>query len=164
METVYASRAISKGEELLTSYIQPSQTRDRRQAYLTAHFGFACACEACSLQGDALATSNSRRSRIAWLDHQLTQCAGDCEVALGHIQEKMQLLEQEGLADPCMLMQAEYDAFQVCKLAGKHKEARKWLTKARDHCVLAEGDDSATCQHYTMLISLPVKAPLTHQS
>lgn len=49
---------------------------------------------------------------------------------------------------------------RVCKLLGKHKEARKWLRKALDNCVLSEGADSPTYQRYEHLLQLPLKAPL----
>ncbi len=52
------------------------------------------------------------------------------------MEQKLALLGEEGIGDPCLLRHAEFDAYQMCKLAGKHKEARKWLRKVRARDVL----------------------------
>lgn len=51
-------------------------------------------------------------------------------------------------------------SLQVCKLAGKHKDARRWLRSAHEHSVQAEGADSPICQRYERLLGLPLKASL----
>lgn len=175
MEVIHAGRAIEEGEELLTCYIQPEQTRDRRQRHLKNHFGFDCACKACSLieLGDEmLAKSNERRSRLAWLNSELAsekeeeamQRSGSkaaLDLCLSHIHERLRLLKEEGLDDPTLLRDACYDAFVACKGAGSHKEARRWLIEARSHCLLSEGADSVELARLDKLLSYPIKADVT---
>ena len=174
-EMIHAGRLIKEGEELLTSYIQPDQTRERRQQYLKKHFGFLCDCSACGLvnEGDeAVGRSNERRSRLAWLNSPLASekesevmerlgVKAGLDLSLAHIRERIQLLSEEGLGDPTMLRDACYDAFVACKQASSHKEARKWLIEARSHCLLSEGADSVELIRLDKLISHPIKADVS---
>lgn len=62
-----ALRDIEAGEELCLSYGRLLAKRSERRAELRAKFGFECACEACSLEGKALAASEARRECLAML-------------------------------------------------------------------------------------------------
>lgn len=62
-----ALRDIAQGEELCLGYGKLLARRDERRAELRAKFGFECACEACSLQGKALAESDTRRECLAMI-------------------------------------------------------------------------------------------------
>lgn len=44
---VYAARDIRAGEELTTTYVNPSHTLDQRQRELRVNWGFICTCERC---------------------------------------------------------------------------------------------------------------------
>ncbi|KAK7056643.1 hypothetical protein VNI00_002360 [Paramarasmius palmivorus] len=46
---VHALKRIKKGQELLTTYTNTKQPRDRRRAYLASQYGFNCQCDVCSL-------------------------------------------------------------------------------------------------------------------
>lgn len=63
---VHTLRDIRADEEILISYLDASgRTATERQEYLDAAYGFKCNCDVCSLQGDALVESDSRRSQVA---------------------------------------------------------------------------------------------------
>lgn len=66
--------------------------------------------------------------------------------ALQLVKQRIELLQQEGIATPDMLSSAEWEAQQVCALAGKHDEAMMWLKQAHMHAVIAQGADSVFAQ------------------
>ncbi|KAH8817727.1 hypothetical protein DL96DRAFT_394667 [Flagelloscypha sp. PMI_526] len=57
---VYAMRDIQKGEELLTTYIDPRKSRDDRRKHLKSAYGFDCACKLCSLPDEESKKSDER--------------------------------------------------------------------------------------------------------
>lgn len=58
---LFATREIKKGEEVLVNYCG-SGTKARRQELLQNHYGFLCQCVTCSLTGEALELSDTRRN------------------------------------------------------------------------------------------------------
>ncbi|GEQ67936.1 hypothetical protein JCM33374_g1602 [Metschnikowia sp. JCM 33374] len=56
---VYASRDIKSGEELTTTYVNPSHTVQQRQRELRVNWGFICKCQKCK---DDLNTQQRRKS------------------------------------------------------------------------------------------------------
>ena len=63
-------------------------------------------------QEQELADSNARRSQAGWLEQQI-EGASHYSLALQYVAQKVAILQQEGLADPCMMRYAELDAYQV---------------------------------------------------
>lgn len=59
---VIASRDISAGEELTTSYVNPSHTVQQRQRELRVNWGFLCKCQKCK---DDEKTQRRRKSSVA---------------------------------------------------------------------------------------------------
>jgi hypothetical protein len=59
-----ALRDISPGEELCIGYGRLLATRQERQEELRRKFNFKCRCEACALEGQALADSDERRRAL----------------------------------------------------------------------------------------------------
>lgn len=108
-ETVHAIRDIDEGEELVTSYIGTSRTKEQRQELLKP-WDFICCCEVC--EGPGAAASESRRQRLYQIHGELslylkpeiahTALPGyrlpktDME-ALGLAEEATDLMKQEGL-------------------------------------------------------------------
>ena len=59
---VYAARDIRGGEELTTTYVNPSHTVQQRQRELRVNWGFSCKCQKCK---DDLNTQQRRKSSTA---------------------------------------------------------------------------------------------------
>lgn len=57
---VFAKRDIKEGEELTTTYVNPSHTLNQRQRELRVNWGFICACEKC--KSDARTTERRKSS------------------------------------------------------------------------------------------------------
>ena len=57
---VFAKRDIKEGEELTTTYVNPSHTLHQRQRELRVNWGFICACDKC--KSDANATGRRKSS------------------------------------------------------------------------------------------------------
>ena len=62
-----ALRDIEVGEELCLGYGKLLAKREERRAELRRKFGFECRCEVCSLEGKALAESDTRRECLGML-------------------------------------------------------------------------------------------------
>lgn len=161
METLHACRDVAAGEELVLSYIPTSLTRRERQAQLKGKFGFACGCAACSLTGAAARDSDMRRSKLARLDDAVYAAVASREFDRGLrlVNETLGLQRAEGLDDPPGLTRCAYDAYQACKHAGRHRQAREWLQKARDANVQAEGLDAESSLRFARMLRLPTNAP-----
>lgn len=160
MEVIHACRDIEVGEELLTSYISPEQDQKARKSFLSQQFGFLCACEACSLVGQDMVRSDKRRKALRSLDNRIyaSISQGQFSDGLKLVQQKLEYLREEKIDIPCLLTRAEYDAYQACKHAGQHRQARAWLEKAAAHNLQAEGDDSPTSKQYQRMLRLPLNA------
>jgi hypothetical protein len=64
-ETLYALQYIKPGEELMVWYDDMTElTREERQSTLSERWRFECACECCSLTGEAQRQSDQRREFI----------------------------------------------------------------------------------------------------
>lgn len=81
-QTLHALRDIESGEELTISYL-PTLERPRavRRDALLEGFGFACECVACSLTGDALSASETRRARLEALEEKMRAAADPSRAA-----------------------------------------------------------------------------------
>jgi hypothetical protein len=72
-----ALKPIAQGEELCICYCHEWQPRDVRQDKFKAKFGFTCTCASCSLDGEALISSDRRRTQLGILYHEIAKCASD---------------------------------------------------------------------------------------
>jgi hypothetical protein len=106
---VYATRKITKGEEIFVSYIPLLLPQEQRQKHLD-RYGFKCSCEACAQKRAAKEVSDDRRISIskAFVDFepQLTltppKTKSAKQQARKNAKASLQLTElvhQEGLAD-----------------------------------------------------------------
>ena len=122
---VHAARDIAAGEELFNSYIDCAQPRAARQAVLQSQFQFACDCDACVSQSEE---SDTRRSRIRDLDDLVVALVrGDkYREAVERVQERMRLLEKEGIDSPAMMVRVAHDAVQACEYAGDRDGVAHW--------------------------------------
>jgi len=108
-EVVHAIRDISKGEELLTSYVHNLRTREQRGEALKP-YGFKCSCEACI--GPEAEEHEARRQRLFEIDQAIatwsrgnplltmlseTPVPKSDAQALAFAEELVMLLKKEGL-------------------------------------------------------------------
>lgn len=154
-QTLHACRAVKKGEELLTSYIDLERTRAQRQQALSTRFGFDCACEACSLTGEELTASDARRAELGQLVGAVFHAvrARKFEQAVALSERQLQLLQQEGLDSPGLMERATFDAFQAARHAGQQEQALQWLRQVREHCALAMGRDAPGVKMYDEMLA-----------
>lgn len=73
---IVAQRDILVGEELCIDYTELFSSREARRASLRKNFGFDCACEICSLDGDARAESDKRRLELMQLYEDIGMMGG----------------------------------------------------------------------------------------
>lgn len=86
---VYAARDIKAGEELTTSYVNPSHTVQQRQRELRVNWGFRCACEKCKSElkeqhrrKSSSQKSNSEKDSIREMLLNTKAELGDTEITL----------------------------------------------------------------------------------
>ncbi|MEW5298632.1 MAG: hypothetical protein WDW38_000642 [Sanguina aurantia] len=120
--------------------------------------------QACKLTGQERKASNRRRTKIAELTDGVVPALQSHQFSRGVklVEQRLKLLAEEGITSPMLMCNAEYDAFQACKYAQKHKDARKWLVLADSHARMAEGDDSLAVKKMTRLLAQPLTAPLSN--
>ena len=145
VRAVFAARDIAAGEELLNSYIEPAAPRHERRAALRAQFGFDCTCAACALGDDAatLRESDRRRARAGALDDEIFGHirSGRYAPALAAVEERLALLEAEGLAAPAVRVRVCYDAYQACAHrdgGGGGADAGAWLRRVLKNTELSD--------------------------
>jgi SET domain len=96
-----ALKPIERGEELCICYGGEWQPRDLRQEKFRSKFGFTCTCTSCSLDGEALMSSDRRRTRLGILYHEIGSCADDPVLGVKKVSLLgviLGLLTQSGLA------------------------------------------------------------------
>eukprot|EP00741_Cyanophora_paradoxa_P015346 tig00000194_g14814.t1 len=161
VEVIHTIRDVREGEELCTDYAASHQTRAARRAFLQQQFGFLCECPACSLEGEALAASDARRAEAARLDEAIPMHAhlGRPEEGAAMADALARLLAEENVLDTQPVARAMYDAYQLLKHSGRHKEARARLQRALAATVVAEGADGGDAAKYRTLLARPLSAP-----
>mmetsp|Transcript_51586 Transcript_51586/g.165857 ORF Transcript_51586/g.165857 Transcript_51586/m.165857 type:complete len:165 (+) Transcript_51586:835-1329(+) len=143
----FALREIPQGQELCISYLGISDLlspRSERRAKLQQRFGFSCTCEACSLEGEDLALSDGRRSRLRDLDSELSECT--CTVTpdgcILAVDEMVQLVDAELNGAAFLKCRAWTQGFQIAAAAMDLDLAESMARQALDQAELAEGRDS----------------------
>lgn len=102
--TVHATRDLTAGEEILTSYIDTCFYHEARQQGLD-RYGFKCDCAACCMQTDFGRKSEKRRRRLCALNREIvTKCmtsqTGQSDSERGALEAVVQIikiLREEGL-------------------------------------------------------------------
>jgi hypothetical protein len=106
---IYATRRITKGEEIFVSYIPLLLPQEHRQKHLD-RYGFKCSCEACAQERAAKQASDARRVSIskafADFEPQLSLTPPKTKKAIQQARNNAkasvqltELVHQEGLAD-----------------------------------------------------------------
>jgi hypothetical protein len=142
-ETVYAVRAIKKGEEITLSYHAGGPTEVRKRS-LKEGFGFDCTCVLCDASEADMKASDERLSRVQELDDLIGDSSivrNDPWKALAHCKEMIEILEIEGIKDD-RLSRAYYDAFQVLAIHSDGARAAWWAKKYCEAKLVSAGKDS----------------------
>lgn len=142
--TIHVMRDVEAGEEITISYLAESATYAAAQAHLRSVFGFACACERCSLPEPERARSDARLNKIAQLDEQIGVGVGIVATPLAylrHAHEMKRLMDEEGIQD-ARVARLYYDAFQIAIANGDEARAKVFAERAHAMRVITEGHDS----------------------
>lgn len=157
VEVMHATRNIEAGEELCISYLfPPYRVRADRQQRLRQRWGFTCACEVCSLQGDDHRRSDELRRRLAALDYKMRAYSDlargrgvsptDAQAAEGAVfrlvEELTSGLQEELAGNPAPLASALVEANEVLSAVGRPQAAAAVLEMAERASILASGTDS----------------------
>jgi len=132
IQAVFAARAISEGEELLTCYVDPTTPSADRKAVLLERFKFECTCDAC--HGDSVDEHDLSRRRISSLDDEIFEKirSGKYNLALDAINLRIKLLKDEQLDSPEALLRTYNDGYQCCDHSGDHLKALDYLRKVHE--------------------------------
>lgn len=133
---VHALKAIGRGEELLTSYMDSKRSRHHRRAFLAEHYGFECQCSVCSLPLEDSRASDKRLEAILEAYQRLAsweQGRISGTDAIAHARRVWQLGEEEGYwsergrlaADAAWVAAAHSEAAEVAEWA---QIAAQWYT------------------------------------
>ncbi|KAI0754279.1 SET domain-containing protein [Daedaleopsis nitida] len=148
-------RDVQAGEELCMSYVDVDvlATRKQRKAELEEAFGFKCACEACTLEGEEGVDSDRRRVAVKRLYEEVGKCGKEPTLGLRKVKLALRNLKEEELvhyeASFC------FDAFQFCVLVSDFTNAKAWIRKAWESSCITAGPDSPTARTFKMYWANP---------
>jgi len=156
-QRIYTNCDIKKGEELCASYGGIYQAVTERKVYLSKCFRFSCICEACNIaSGPDLVDSNIRRKRIAELDQLICKVGALNPVeGLRLVDEVVNLLKLEKLANPSSIGRYSYDAYRFSCGIGDLTSAKKWIKKAHANYLIIEGPKSEKTQDMARYLKNP---------
>jgi hypothetical protein len=143
--TVYAVRKLKAEEEVTISYVDVLDSRAERQRKLQLIHGFECACEKCSLVGDALKQSDETRGRLRqwvtnpdrlsfrdWMEQTAAAEITDLQAYNSDITSLFKLVSPEGLtALRGPLMEMSDLLLRMAIALGRKKSANAVLGAAR---------------------------------
>lgn len=141
LEKLFATKDISKGEELCISYVEPFLNTAQRRQVFQARYAFQCTCSSCTsiqVEGDI------RRDRLDELVTEFARgCSPDAEKGIAQATELIRLCDEEGLGMQAFRAQACYHAFQCLLLAGRLEDSKEWIQRACYHLELCRGEENS---------------------
>jgi len=152
-----ALKPIAQGEELCICYAEEWQPCDIRQGQFQAKFGFTCTCASCSLDGEALISSDRRRTQLGLLYHEIGKCASDPAMGVKKVKIALKLLREEGLVHG--EDNFAYDAFQFCAGCANLQCAKAWAEKAWNAAHRTSGSDGEQTLKFLRLAKNPKPHP-----
>ena len=148
---VHATRSIARGEEITISYTSPLEPTNTRQQHLQSGFHFTCSCARCTDKVARDATLN----QIKEMQKKLNDWSGTSSATPKLAEKLLQLYRKEGLEGfldiPYGFAALAYNA------AGKHKEAEKYATKAKEAILMKDGLWSPNLGIWNELLQDPKK-------
>ncbi|KAF7884450.1 uncharacterized protein EAF02_004786 [Botrytis sinoallii] len=157
---VHAVRAIKSGEEITIAY-RPGkgETLDVRREHLKRAYAFDCTCLLCSLSPAETQASDTQRTHLRFLRHELhkekrmlehpTESLADCHTSV-------QILKEENKDRANMLISDIYrDAFNISIAQSDQARASCFMERAYSERVLCEGEDGPDVQNMRRLIKKP---------
>ncbi|KAG0647468.1 SET domain-containing 5 [Hyphodiscus hymeniophilus] len=155
---VYAIRSITKGQEILVSYLSGGDSQ-QRQRELKDNFGFTCACELCSLPALALRASDSRLIRADALNRTIGDSQSVRNSPAKVLKNCVRLRDiylAEGVVDD-RLPNLYYDCFQINNIHGDQARASVFARKYCEEKRVAEGPDSVNALEMMPFVEDPSK-------
>ncbi|KAI0090418.1 hypothetical protein BDY19DRAFT_940095 [Irpex rosettiformis] len=148
-----ALRDISPGEELSIGYGKLLATRDERREELKRKFNFKCRCEACALEGQALAFSDERRQVLHELySAHMQEAAGDDPMqGIGEAMFALKCLREEQL--PVYESSFYFSGFHFCAAVSDLSSAAVWAKYAQEASRVAFGIQAAV--RWSQLVADP---------
>ena len=152
---VQALRPIAPGEELTVTYIDPVQTRQRRQEELHWNWGFKCSCSSCTQANAVAAASDTRIRQISALTKHLSDRSANSRATPQMAELLISLYEQERVLAPV----AEAYAFAACEYnaVGEGYLAMKYASLAVEVGLLYEGSRYSNVMDMKKLLEEPSK-------
>ena len=145
-QTVHALRDIAQGEELSVAYVGGAEAgvRASRRMLLRNKYGFECSCDACRLEGPALACSEARQARIHEIHGILARSPANL-VEL--VAEHARLMREEGL--PLIWGRAGVIlALVELKNRAELRAAAELAAVGADCALVALGEDSSVFRRF----------------
>ncbi|MCJ1323398.1 hypothetical protein MMC10_000058 [Thelotrema lepadinum] len=152
---VQALRTISPGEELTITYIDPVQSRQRRQGELHWNWGFNCSCSSCAQASVISAASDTRVRQISALTKHLSDRNATSRATPQMAELLISLYEQERVLAPI----AEAYAFAACEYnaVGEGYLAMKYASLAVEAGLLYAGSQYSNVKDMRKLLEEPSK-------
>ena len=145
-QTVHALRDIAQGDELSVAYVGGAEAgvRESRRVLLRDKYGFECSCDACRLEGSALARSEARQTRIHEIHRMLDRSPANL-VEL--VAEHTRLMREEGL--PLIWGRAGIIlALVELKNRAELRAAAELAAVGADCALVALGEDSSVFRRF----------------
>ena len=155
MQRLHVISKVRRGDELLLSYIYANEmTRVQRQEKLDSTFGFRCCCVVCSLGGEDLERSDTRRRRMLELKERLDAevCSTSAEL-ISSVEERLSLQRREGLT-VVHCHEEMLAALEACRCGGDMRGASRWALRAADCIRLGVGEDNKTFKRLSEVAAL----------
>ncbi|THV55716.1 hypothetical protein BGAL_0004g00370 [Botrytis galanthina] len=157
---IHAVCPIKAGEEITIAY-RPGkgETFDARRAHLKRAYAFDCTCRLCSLSPAETQVSDTQRTNLEFLRHQVhkeKRFFEHPEESLTDCHTSVKILKEENKDRANMLISDIYwDAFDISIAQSDQARASCFMERAYSERVLCEGDDSPDVQNMRRLIKKP---------
>ncbi|OCH85841.1 SET domain-containing protein [Obba rivulosa] len=157
----HAVRDIAPGEELCVSYLDvlTRPTKKDRAEMFKKTSNFECKCSVCSLTGEELRASDTRRATIARIHNDLGECWTKPEAAIKKCRLALRLMELEGIKN--RFGDGFYcDGYRFCIAYGDVENARAWAKLAWEGHTRCRGADSEEAQEAEKWYKFPANCKL----
>ncbi|KAF7950982.1 uncharacterized protein EAE97_002534 [Botrytis byssoidea] len=162
---IHAVCPIKAGEEITIAY-RPGKggTSDVRRAHLKRAYAFDCACRLCSLLPAETQVSDTQRTDLEFLRHQVhkeERFFEHPEESLIDCHTSVKILKEKNKDRANMLISDIYwDAFNISIAQSDQARANCFMERAYSERILCEGEDSPDVQDMRRLIKKPSQSEI----